>query len=133
MPSTTVKGGEVGAVDTDWEGTSGLELLFLTRLNGGWLEAAEIIVCSMLVTHNETGAVSGGDGLAGKVLDLKGGSYWLASTWGGAGESDALGESGVGEDGELRPITNTSWCWHRVLCLGPSYPLVESAANSHLV
>ena len=100
MPRTAVKGGEVGAVDTDWERTSGLEFLFLTRLNGGWLEAAEVVVCSMLVAHDETGTVSGGDGLAGKVLDLKGGSDWLASTWGGAGESDALGESGVGEDGE---------------------------------
>lgn len=74
MPRTTVKGGEVGAVDTDWEGTSGLEFLFLPRLDGGWLEAAEVVVCSMLVTHNETGAISGGDWLARKVLDLKGSS-----------------------------------------------------------
>ena len=54
----------------------------------------------MLVAHNETGAVSGSDGLAGKVLDLKGGSDWLAGTWRGVGESDALGEGGIGEDGE---------------------------------
>ena len=100
VPRTAVKGGEVGAVDTNWEGASGLEFLFLTRLNGGWLEAAEIIVCSMLVAHNETGAVSGGDGLAGKVLDLKGGSDWLTGTWRGIRESDTLGESGVGENGE---------------------------------
>ena len=100
MPRTAVKGGEVGAVDTNWEGTSGLEFLFLTGLNGGWLEAAEIIVCSMLVAHNETGAVSGSDGLAGKVLDLKGGSDWLTGTWRGVRESDALSESGVGENGE---------------------------------
>ena len=100
MPRTAVKGGEVSAVDTNWEGTSGLELLFLTRLNGGWLEAAEVVVCSMLVAHNETGAVSGSDGLASKVLDLKGGGDWLASTWRGVRESDALGEGGVREDGE---------------------------------
>ena len=97
------------------------------------MEAAEIIVCSMLVAHNETGAVSGGDGLAGKVLDLKGGGDWLTGTWRGVRESDALGECGVGEDGELRPVTSTSWRWHRILRLGPGYPLVESAANSHLV
>ena len=133
MPRTAVKGGEVGTVDTNWEGTSGLEFLFLTRLNGGWLEAAEIIVCSMLVAHNETGAVSGSDGLAGKVLDLKGGSDWLTGTWRGIGESDTLGESGVGEDGELRPVTSTSRRWHRILRLGPGCPLVESAANSRLV
>ena len=100
MPRTTVKGGEVGAVDTDWEGTSGLEFLFLVRLNGGWLEAAEVVVCSVLVAHNETGAISGGDWLARKVLDLKGSSDWLAGTWGRARESDALGEGGIGEDGE---------------------------------
>ena len=100
MPSTTVKGGEVGAVNTDWEGTSGLEFLFLTRLNGGWLEAAEIIVCSVLVAHDKTDMVGRGDGLTSKVLDLKGGSDWLASTWRGVRESDTLGESGVGEDGE---------------------------------
>ena len=88
MPRAAVKGGEVGAVDTNWKGTSGLEFLFLTRLNGGWLEAAEIIVCSMLVAHNETGAVSGSDGLAGKVLDLKGGSDWLTGTWRGIREND---------------------------------------------
>ena len=100
MPSTAVKGGEVGVVDTNWEGTSGLELLFLTRLNGGWLEAAEIIVCSMLVTHDKTDVVGRGEGLTSKVLDLKGGSDWLAGTWRGVRESDALGECGVGEDGE---------------------------------
>ena len=100
MPRTAVKGGEVGAVDTNWEGTSGLEFLFLTRLNGGWLEAAEIIVCSMLVAYDETGTVSGGDGLTSKVLDLKGGSDWLAGTWRGVRESDALSEGGVREDGE---------------------------------
>ena len=126
MPSTTVKGGEVGAVDTNWEGTSGLEFLFLTRLNGGWLEAAEIIVCSMLVAYDKTDMVSRGDGLTSKVLDLKGGSHWLTGAWSGIRESDTLGESGIGKDGELRPITNTSWCWHRVLCLGPSYPLIAS-------
>lgn len=125
MPRTAVKGGEVGAVDTNWEGTSGLEFLFLTRLNGGWLEAAEIIVCSVLVAHNEAGAVSGSDGLAGKVLDLKGGSDWLTGTWRGVGESDTLGESGIGEDGELRPVTSTSWRWHRILRLGPGCPLVK--------
>ena len=133
MPRTAVKGGEVGAVDTNWEGTSGLEFLFLTRLNGGWLETAEIIVCSMLVAHNETGAVSGSDGLAGKVLDLKGGSDWLTGTWSGIRESDALSEGGIGEDGELRPITSTSWCRHRILRLGPSYPLIESATDARLV
>ena len=100
MPRTAVKGGEVGTVDTNWEGTSGLEFLFLPGLDGGRLEAAEVVVCSMLVAHNETGAVSGSDGLAGKVLDLKGGSDWLTGTWRGIGESDTLGESGVGEDGE---------------------------------
>ena len=100
MPRTAVKGGEVGAVDTNWERTSGLELLFLPRLDGGRLETAEVVVCSMLVTHNETSAISGGDWLAGKVLDLKGGSDWLAGTWRGVRESDALGECGVGEDGE---------------------------------
>ena len=96
MPRAAVKGGEVGAVDTNWKGTSGLEFLFLTRLNGGWLEAAEIIVCSMLVAHNETGAVSGSDGLAGKVLDLKGGSDWLTGTWRGIRESDTLVSVGLG-------------------------------------
>ena len=100
MPRTAVKGREVGAVDTDWEGASGLEFLFLTRLNGGWPEAAEIIVCSMLVAHNKTDVVGRGDGLASKVLDLKGGSHWLAGAWSGIRESDTLGESGVGEDGE---------------------------------
>ena len=133
MPRTAVKGGEVGAVDTDWEGTSGLEFLFLARLDGGWLETAEVVVCSMLVAHNETGAISGSDGLAGKVLDLKGSSDWLAGTWRGVRESDALSEGGVGEDGELRPVTSTSWCWHRILRLGPSYPLVEGAADACLI
>ena len=100
MPSTAVKGGEVGAVDASWEGTSGLEFLFLTRLNGGWLEAAEIIVCSMLVAYDKTDMVSRGDGLSSKVLDLKGGSHWLTGAWSGIRESDALSECGVGEDGE---------------------------------
>ena len=100
MPRTAVKGGEVGAVDTDREGTSGLDFLFLPGLDGGRLEAAEVVVCSMLVAHNETGAVSGGDWLAGKVLDLKDSSDWLAGTWGGIRESDTLGEGGIGEDGE---------------------------------
>ena len=100
MPRTAVKGGEVGAVDTNWKGTSGLEFLFLTRLNGGWLETAEIIVCSMLVAHDKTDMVSRGDGLTSKVLDLKGGSHWLTGAWSGIRESDALGECGVGEDGE---------------------------------
>ena len=100
MPRTAVKGGEVGAVDTSWEGASGLEFLFLTRLNGSWLETAEIIVCSMLVAHDKTDVVSRGDGLACKVLDLKGSSDWLASTWSGIRESDTLSEGGVGEDSE---------------------------------
>ena len=100
MPSTAVKGGEVGAVDTNREGTSGLEFLFLTRLNGGWLEAAEVVVCSILVTHDKTDVVGRGDGLTSKVLDFKGGGDWLTGTWSGIRESDALGECGVGEDGE---------------------------------
>ena len=133
MPRTAIKGREVGTVDTDWEGASGFEFLFLARLDGGWLETAEVVVCSMLVTHDEAGVVGGGDRLAGKVLDLEGGSDWLTGTWCRTGESDALGEGGVGEDGELRPVTSTSWCWHWVLRLSPSYPLVEGATNSHLV
>ena len=100
MPSTTVKGGEVGAVDTDWEGASGLELLFLPRLDGGRLETAEVVVCSMLVAYDKTDMVSRGDGLTSKVLDLKGGSHWLTGAWSGIRESDALSEGGVGEDGE---------------------------------
>lgn len=133
MPSTAVKGGEVGAVDTNWEGTSGLEFLFLTRLNGSWLETAEIIVCSMLVAHDKTDVVGRGDGLTSKVLDLKGGSHWLTGAWSGIRESNTLSESGIGEDGELRPVTSTSRRWHRILRLGPGCPLVESAANSRLV
>ena len=133
MPRTTVKGGEVGAVDTDWEGASGLELLFLPRLDGGWLETAEVVVCSILVTHDKTDVVGRGDGLTSKVLDLKGGSHWLTGAWSGIRESDALSEGGVGEDGELRPVTSTSWCWHRILRLGPSYPLVEGAADACLI
>ena len=133
MPGAAVKGGEVSAVDANWEGTSGLESLFLVRLNGGWPEAAEIVVCSVLVAHDEADVVGGSNWLAGKVFDLEGGSDWLTGTWGGAGESDALGEGGVGEDGELRPVTSTGWCWHWVLRLSPSYPLVEGATNSHLV
>ena len=100
MPRTAIKGREVGTVDTDWEGASGFEFLFLARLDGGWLETAEVVVCSMLVTHDEAGVVGGSDGLAGKVLDLKGGSDWLTGTWRGIRESNALSESGVGEDGE---------------------------------
>ena len=100
MPLAAVKGGEVGAVDTDWEGASGLEFLFLVRLNGGWPEAAEIVVCSVLVAYDKTDMVSRGDGLTSKVLDLKGGSHWLTGAWSGIRESDALSEGGVGEDGE---------------------------------
>ena len=100
MPRTTVKGGEVGAVDTDWEGASGLELLFLPRLDGGRLETAEVVVCSILVAHDKTDVVGRGDGLTSKVLDLKGGSHWLTGAWSGIRESDALSEGGVREDGE---------------------------------
>ena len=100
MPRTAVKGREVGAVDTDWEGAGGLEFLFLTRLNGGWPEAAEIVVCSVLVAHDEADVVGGSNWLAGKVFDLEGGSDWLTGTWCRTGESDALDEGGVGEDGE---------------------------------
>ena len=100
MPRTAVKGGEVGAVDTNWEGTSGLEFLFLPRLDGGRLETAEVVVCSILVAHDKTDVVGRGDGLTSKVLDLKGGGDWLASTWSGIRESDTLGEGGIGEDSE---------------------------------
>ena len=100
MPRTAVKGGEVGAVNTSWEGTSGLEFLFLPRLDGGRLEAAEVVVCSVLVAHNETGVVGGSNWLTGKVFDLEGGGNWLTGTWRGVRESDTLGEGGIGEDGE---------------------------------